>query len=138
MIGDDLIFYDAWCIYEKLTIVCYLEEMLKPESQSWANYFVKFIKSYENEGIPVWGITIQNEPIQRLALGVLHLYSSEERDFLKFFLGPIKRNGLYKNIVVWDHNRDLISHRANTIFNDSIAMSYAWGIGFHWYETWTG
>jgi glucosylceramidase len=43
-----------------------------------------------------------------------------------------------KNIVVWDHNRDLINHRANTIFDDSIAAKYAWGIGFHWYETWTG
>jgi len=40
--------------------------------------------------------------------------------------------------VVWDHNRDLISNRANTIFEDPEASKYAWGIGFHWYETWTG
>ena len=113
---------------------------LKPEYyQSWANYFVKFLKSYENEGIPVWGITIQNEPMATQRWESCIYTAEEERDFLKFFLGPtLKRNGLYKNIVVWDHNRDLISHRANTIFNDSIAMSYAWGIGFHWYETWTG
>ena len=32
----------------------------------------------------------------------------------------------------------LISHRANTIFKDPEAAKYAWGIGFHWYETWTG
>ena len=31
--------------------------------QSWANYFVKFIKNYEKEGVPVWGLTIQNEPM---------------------------------------------------------------------------
>ena len=43
-----------------------------------------------------------------------------------------------KNIVVWDHNRDLITDRANTIFEDPEASKYAWGIGFHWYETWTG
>ena len=37
---------------------------LKPEfHQSWANYYTKFIKAYEREGIPVWGITIQNEPM---------------------------------------------------------------------------
>jgi glucosylceramidase len=55
-------------------------------------------------------------------------------------LGPtFKKNGLAdKNIVVWDHNRDLISHRANVIFEDEEAAKYAWGIGFHWYETWTG
>ena len=40
--------------------------------------------------------------------------------------------------MVWDHNRDLISQRASVIFNDPEAAKYAWGIGFHWYETWTG
>jgi glucosylceramidase len=59
---------------------------------------------------------------------------------LKIFLGPtLEKEGLGdKNIVVWDHNRDLISERANTIFEDPEASKYAWGIGFHWYETWTG
>ena len=66
--------------------------------------------------------------------------AEEERDFLKNYLGPtFHQNGFEdKKIVVWDHNRDLISHRANTIFEDNEAMKYAWGIGFHWYETWTG
>src|SRR5690606_36227922 len=37
---------------------------LKPEYyQSWANYYTKFIEAYEKEGIPVWGISIQNEPM---------------------------------------------------------------------------
>jgi len=68
------------------------------------------------------------------------IYTAEqERDFLKNYLGPtFEKAGLQnKKIVVWDHNRDLISHRANTIFNDPEAAKYAWGIGFHWYETWT-
>src|SRR6266550_293128 len=31
---------------------------LRPElAQSWANYYAKFIKAYEKEGIPVWGIS---------------------------------------------------------------------------------
>src|SRR3954464_7229925 len=37
---------------------------LRPESyQSWANYYTKFIKAYQQEGISIWGITIQNEPM---------------------------------------------------------------------------
>src|SRR5215204_2470612 len=37
---------------------------LKPEFyQAWANYFTKFIKAYQQEGIPIWGISIQNEPM---------------------------------------------------------------------------
>lgn len=30
---------------------------------TWANCFVKFIHAYEKEGIPIWGITVQNEPM---------------------------------------------------------------------------
>jgi glucosylceramidase len=107
---------------------------------SWALYYTKFIKAYEAEGMPIWGITIQNEPmaVQRWESCI---YTAEaERDFLKNHLGPaMEKEGLGdKKIVVWDHNRDLINHRANTIFDDPDASKYAWGIGFHWYETWAG
>ncbi len=60
--------------------------------------------------------------------------------FLKLYLGPtMEKEGLGdKKIIVWDHNRDLIGNRANTIFGDPEASKYAWGIGYHWYEVWTG
>ncbi len=108
--------------------------------QSWATYYTKFIKAYEAEGMPVWGVTIQNEPMAIQRWESCIYTAEEERDFLKNYLGPtFEKEGLGdKNIVVWDHNRDLISHRANTIFEDPEAAKYAWGIGFHWYETWTG
>lgn len=108
--------------------------------QSWANYYTRFIKAYEKEGIPIWGITIQNEPMATQVWESSIYSAEEERDFLKNFLGPtMKREGLGdKNIIVWDHNRDLVGHRANTIFGDPEAAQYAWGIGYHWYEVWTG
>ena len=74
-------------------------------------------------------------------MGIRDISTAEaERDFLKNHLGPVmKTEGLGdKKIVVWDHNRDLITHRANTVFDDPEAEQYAWGIGFHWYETWAG
>jgi glucosylceramidase len=38
---------------------------LLPEfRQSWANYYVKYINEYEKEGIPVWGLSVQNEPFR--------------------------------------------------------------------------
>jgi glucosylceramidase len=43
-----------------------------------------------------------------------------------------------KKIIVWDHNRDLMFQRANVIFDDPGAAKYAWGMGFHWYEDWSG
>ena len=108
--------------------------------QSWANYYTRFIKAYEKEGIPIWGITVQNEPMATQRWESSIYSAEEERDFLKFYLGPtMEREGLGdKKIIVWDHNRDLIANRANTIFSDPEASRYAWGIGYHWYEVWTG
>lgn len=108
--------------------------------QSWANYYVKFIEAYEKEGIPIWGVTIQNEPMAVQRWESCIYTAEEERDFLKNNLGPtFENNGLKdKKIIVWDHNRDLIANRVNVIFNDPEASKYAWGIGFHWYENWRG
>ncbi len=114
---------------------------LKPEFyQSWANYFVKFINAYEKAGIPIWGLTIQNEPMATQTWESCLYTANDERDFLKNYLGPtIQKSGLGdKKIIVWDHNRDLMVQRANVIFNDPEASKYAWGMGFHWYESWTG
>ncbi len=108
--------------------------------QSWANYYTKFIKAYEKEGMPIWGITVQNEPMATQTWESCIFSAEAERDFLKNFLGPtMKKEGLAdKKIVVWDHNRDLMTHRANVIFSDPEASKYAWGMGFHWYENWSG
>jgi glucosylceramidase len=114
---------------------------LLPEfNESWAKYYAKTIKAYEAEGIKVWGLTIQNEPMATQSWESCIYTAEEERDFLKNHLGPtLEREGLGdKNIVVWDHNRDLLAHRANTIYDDPEAAKYAWGTGFHWYETWRG
>lgn len=114
---------------------------LKPDYyQSWANYYVKFIKAYEAEGIPVWGLTVQNEPMATQRWESCLYTAEEERDFLKNFLGPTmhKEGFADKKIIVWDHNRDLLYQRAQTYFNDPEMSKYAWGIGFHWYEDWSG
>ncbi|RVT77491.1 glycosyl hydrolase [Flavobacterium sufflavum] len=108
--------------------------------QSWANYYTKFIKAYEKEGIPIWGLTVQNEPMAVQTWESCVYTAEAERDFLKNFLGPtMNKEGLAdKKIIVWDHNRDLMNQRANVIFSDPEASKYAWGMGFHWYESWTG
>ena len=107
---------------------------------TWANYFAKFIKAYEKEGIPIWGLTIQNEPMATQTWESCVFSAEEERDFLKDHLGPIlDTQGLGdKKIIVWDHNRDLVYQRVSTTLSDPTAARYAWGIGYHWYETWTG
>jgi len=108
--------------------------------QSWAMYYTKFIKEYEKEGIPVWGLTIQNEPMAKQRWESCIYTAEEEGNFLKNYLGPIlEKEGLKdKKIIVWDHNRDLMYQRALTYFKDPEVSKYIWGIGFHWYEDWSG
>jgi len=115
-------------------------KLLPAYYQAWALYYTKFIKAYENQNIPIWGLTIQNEPMATQRWESCIYTAKEERDFLKNYLGPtLESEGLGdKRIIVWDHNRDLITNRANTILDDPEASKYVWGVGFHWYETWTG
>ena len=114
---------------------------LKPDFyQSWANYYARFIKAYQAEGIPIWGISIQNEPMATQKWESCIYSAEDERDFLKNYLGPtLKREGLGdQKIIAWDHNRDLIYQRASTMLTDPDAAKFVWGIGYHWYEPWSG
>ncbi|TSA60098.1 MAG: glycosyl hydrolase [Sediminibacterium sp.] len=115
-------------------------KLLPAYYQSWANYYIKFIKAYEQEGIPVWGLSVQNEPMAVQKWESCNYTAEEERDFIKNFLGPtlFKSGMANKKLIAWDHNRDLLYHRASTILSDPAAAKYVWGIGYHWYEDWTG
>lgn len=115
-------------------------KLLPDFRQAWANYYVKFINTYEKEGIPIWGLSVQNEPMATQTWESCVYTGEEERDFIKQYLGPtLDKSGLRsKKLIAWDHNRDLVYQRASTVLNDPEAAKYVWGIGYHWYETWTG
>jgi glucosylceramidase len=109
---------------------------LKPEYyESWARYYGKFIHAYEKEGIPIWGLTVQNEPMAIQSWESCIYTAEEERDFLKNYLGPaLQKDGLKdKRIIIWDHNRSLMYQRASVVLDDPAAAQYVWGVGFHWY-----
>jgi glucosylceramidase len=108
--------------------------------QPWANYFVKYIQALEKDGVPVWGLTVQNEPMAKQKWESCMYTAEEETDFIKNNLGPtLQKNNLTdKKLIAWDHNRDLIYQRASNLLNDPEAAKYVWGVGFHWYEVWNG
>lgn len=115
-------------------------KLLPEYYQSWADYYIKYIQALEQSGVPVWGLSVQNEPMARQTWESCIYSTEEERDFIKNYLGPtLHRNNMAdKKLIAWDHNRDLIYHRAAGILSDPEAAKYVWGIGFHWYEVWTG
>ena len=114
---------------------------LMPEyRQVWADYFVKFIQAYEKAGVPVWGLSVQNEPMAKQTWESCIFTAEDEVNFIKNYLGPtLHKNKMQsKKLIAWDHNRDLLYHRAQTLLHDKKAAKYIWGIGFHWYEVWNG
>jgi len=102
---------------------------------TWANYYCKFIESCEKENVPIWGLSIQNEPEAKQTWDSCIYTAEEERDFIKNHLGPAlkKHNLLDRKIIIWDHNRDVMVERARTVLSDPGAAKYVWGTGFHWY-----
>ena len=103
--------------------------------KSWANYYCKFIEHYQAEKIPIWGISVQNEPEAKQTWDSCVYTAEEERDFIKYYLGPALKNYnlLDKKLIIWDHNRDNMVERARTVLSDPGAAKYVWGTGFHWY-----
>ena len=109
---------------------------LRPECRAaWAQCYVRFIRAYEAEGVPVWGVSVQNEPAALQRWDSCLYTAEEERDFVRDHLGPALHDaGLARiKIVVWDHNRDVMVERASVIYSDAEAAKYVWGTGFHWY-----
>jgi glucosylceramidase len=109
---------------------------LKAECRAaWAQCFVRFVQAYEAEGVPIWGVSVQNEPEAHQRWDSCLYTAEEERDFVRDHLGPaLHAAGLARvRIVVWDHNRDAMVERASVIYGDAEAARYVWGTGFHWY-----
>ncbi len=101
----------------------------------WAEYYMKYIDAMEAEGIPIWGITIQNEPEAKQVWDSCLYTAEEERDFIKNHLGPLlhTRGKSDLKVIIWDHNRDVVYERAKTVLSDPEANKYVWGTGLHWY-----
>ncbi|MFW5891315.1 MAG: glycoside hydrolase family 30 protein [bacterium] len=110
-------------------------KLLDKYKQVWANYYIEFIKAYNNEGVNIFALSVQNEPAAKQVWDSCIYSKEEERDFVRDYLGPTLENSSFKDtkLLIWDHNRDIIFDRVNTVLEDNIANKYVWGIGFHWY-----
>jgi glucosylceramidase len=64
-------------------------KLLPEYYDSWALYFSKYIEAYRNEGIDIWGITVENEPLGNgNNWESMHFSPEEMTDFVMNHLGP--------------------------------------------------
>ena len=110
-------------------------KLLPQYRQAWARCYVRFIEAYAAEGVPVWAVSVQNEPAATQRWDSCLYSAEEERDFVRDHLGPeLAAAGLgHIRIVIWDHNRNAMVERAGVVYADPEAAKYVWGTGFHWY-----
>ncbi|WP_075679298.1 glycoside hydrolase family 30 protein [Roseburia sp. 831b] len=101
----------------------------------WADYFVRFIKEYQKEGMQIRYLTVQNEPAAVQTWDSCIYSGKEEGEFVRDYLGPkMKEAGLGDiKIFVWDHNKDLVYQRAKETMSVQGAGAYVDGVAVHWY-----
>lgn len=102
---------------------------------SWAAYFVKWIEAYKAQGIPIWAVTPQNEPMNPAAWEACLYTPEEEAHWIGSHLGPALQMAHPEVLVLpFDHNKDAVYTWARTMYNHPAASSYTSGIAFHWYS----
>ncbi len=109
---------------------------LKPEYYAtYAHYLVRYIQTYAAEGVPIYAITVQNEPHMAHKDYPTTLWTGEEqRDFIRGHLGPVfKEQGITTRIWCWDHNWNTIAF-PRTVLSDPETAQYVGGTAFHLYE----
>jgi glucosylceramidase len=102
---------------------------------SYAQYFVKFLEGYRNEGVKISAVTSQNEvDTDQDGRMPAALWGQEyEINFVKGFLGPaLQRASLDTKIWILDHNYNL-SGRVIDELSDPDLFRYVDGVAWHGY-----
>ena len=102
---------------------------------SLAQYFVKFVQSYQQQGLPIYAVLPQNEPLNPTTnYPSEYLAGSDEATFIGQHLGPAFAAAGLSNvkIIAYDHNWDNTAY-PEAVLGDSGASSYVAGSAFHCY-----
>lgn len=113
-------------------------KLLPRHYDTWALFFSKYIDAYRAQGIDIWGITVENEPLGNDSnWESMHYTPHEMTDFVKNYLGPLlRKNGHSVKILGFDQNRDeQLKKWVDVMFGDKTASNYFDGTAVHWYAS---
>lgn len=105
---------------------------------TWALYYSKYIKACAEQGVPIWGITVINEPHGNGNNWESMLFSPKEMtDFVQEYLTPtLRREGLSSvNVLGYDQNRAGLKEWVDEMFRDTSSSQCFSGTAIHWYES---
>jgi glucosylceramidase len=101
---------------------------------SLAQYFVDFVQAYQQHGIPIYAVSVQNEPLYSTAgYPSEYLAATDESTFIANNLAPaLGTAGLRSvNIFAYEHNWDNTAYPETVL--GSAAAQYIAGSSFHCY-----
>ncbi|GIP55504.1 glycoside hydrolase family 30 protein [Paenibacillus vini] len=107
-------------------------ELKREYYEAYAEYFVRYIQAYAENGLQIYAVTPQNEPlfVPGHYPGMLML-PEVQSEFIKDFLKPaFRRNGISTKILCYDHNWDKPEYPL-TVLNQ--AEEEVDGVAWHWY-----
>jgi glucosylceramidase len=113
---------------------------LKPEYYpTWALYFSKYIQAYADEGIPIWAVTVENEPLGNGGQWESMVFTPRQMaEFVRDHLGPrFAADRIGAKILIYDQNRDHVQAWAEEILGDPGVARLVWGTAVHWYSSTT-
>ncbi len=113
-------------------------KLLEEYYDTWALFFSKYIDAYEEEGISIWGFTVENEPHGNGNNWESMLFTPQEMtDFVKNHLGPkLEADGKGDKIILgYDQNRAGLKEWVDVMFQDEASSKYFDGTAIHWYES---
>ncbi len=109
---------------------------LRPEFyDALAKYFVMTIHGYQAAGVPVWAMSVQNEPLfAPPTYSGMKMTAEEQTKFLREALAPaLAAAHLSPKVMVYDHNWDRPDY-PETVLKDPRAAALAAGTAWHHYE----
>jgi glucosylceramidase len=108
---------------------------LRPEAYAaYANYLVKTIEGYQAAGVPVWALSVQNEPLYAPpTYSGMQMLAAEQTAFFGDALAPaLAAAHLSPKVMAYDHNWDRPDY-PETVLKDAKAGALAAGTAWHHY-----
>ena len=109
-------------------------KLLPEYYDTWALFFSKYINAYEKEGINIWGLTVENEPLGNNNNWESMHYSAEEMvDFVSNHLGPkLHKDGHDVKVLAYDQNRgEELEEWARVVYKNEETSKYFDGFAVH-------
>jgi glucosylceramidase len=113
-------------------------KLLPKYYDTWALFFSKYADAYKEEGIDIWGFTVENEPHGNSDNWESMHYSPEEMTiFVQHHLGPKLEADGKENLKIlgYDQNRAGLKEWVDVMFKDEASSKYYDGTAIHWYES---